>query len=303
MIPFEPIKIENKVLYQKYLLDGTERGCEYSFVNLYAWGRQNATIIHDHLVIYSQFNCRTIYPFPVGTGNKKVVLDALIADAKERGIACRFTGLSAADRETLETLYPKQFHFHCSRDTFDYIYDINDLADLKGRTYQKKRNHCNRFRQEHPNYRVEPLTPNNLPLVEAFAAKWYETKLAENSENDFLMEQTALSKVFRHYEALDIDGLILFDYDKILAFTLGSLCTPNTFDVHFEKGLSDVNGAYAIINCEFAHYIRKKYPQIQFLNREDDMGIEGLRLAKQRYYPHHMIEKYWAHMSEEDYEY
>lgn len=303
MIPFKSIKIEDKELFQQYLLDGTERGCEFSFVNLYAWGRQNAAVLFDHLVFYSQFNCRTVYPFPVGAGDKKDVLDAIIADAKERGIACRLTSLSAADRETLESLYPGKFHFHCSRDSFDYVYDINDLADLKGRTYQKKRNHCNRFRQEHPDYTVEPLTLENLPLVEAFTKKWYEDKLAENSENDFLMEQTAISKVFRHYEALQMDGLVLFDNNEILAFTLGSICTPDTFDVHFEKGLGDVNGAYAIINQEFARYIREKYPHIHFLNREDDMGIEGLRVAKQRYYPHHMIEKCWAHLSEDGYEY
>ena len=97
--------------------------------------------------------------------------------------------------------------------------------------------------------------------------------------------------------------LILFDNGEILAFTLGSLCTPDCIDVHFEKGLGDVNGAYAIINQEFARHIREKYPHIKYLNREEDMGIEGLRIAKQRYYPHHMVEKCWAHLKEDGYDY
>lgn len=303
MIPFKPIKLEDKESYQQYLLDGKERGCEYSFTNLYTWGRQNATILHNHLVLFSQFNCRTIYPFPAGTGDKKTVLDAIIADSRERGIACRITGLSAEDKQTLINLYPGKFQFHCGRDSFDYVYSIDDLADLPGRTYQKKRNHCNRFRSEHPNYIVAPITRENIPLVEAFTAKWYETKLNEAPDEDFLMEQTALSKALHHYEELDLEGLILFDEGEILAFTLGSLCTPDCIDVHFEKGLSDVNGAYAIINYEFARYIREKYPHIRFLNREEDMGIEGLRIAKQRYYPHHMIEKCWAHLAEDGYDY
>ena len=303
MIQFKPIKLDDKESYLPYLLDGKERGCEYSFTNLYIWGRQNAAILHDHMVLFSQFDRRTIYPFPVGNGDKKMIIDAIITDAKERGIACRLTSLSEEDKQTLTNLYPGKFQFHCGRDSFDYVYSIDDLADLPGRTYQKKRNHCNRFKSEHPNYTLEPISSKNLPLVETFTKKWYETKLAENPESDFIMEQTALSKAFRHFEELDLDGLILLDQGEILAFTMGSLCTPDCIDVHFEKGLGDVNGAYAIINYEFARYIREKYPHVRFLNREDDMGIEGLRIAKQRYFPHHMIEKCWAHLSEDGYEY
>ena len=303
MIPFKNIKIEDKELYQRYLLDGKERGCEFSFGNLYLWGRQNATILYDHLVLFSQFNQKTVYPFPIGNGDKKAVLDEIIADAKERGIACRLTGLTGNDKDILEQLYPGKFRFHCSRDSFDYVYAIDDLADLPGRTYQKKRNHCNRFRSEHPNYTVMPITEENISLVEEMVTTWYANRMAEAPESDFLMEQTAIYKAFHHYKELHMEGLILLDEGEILAMTLGSIVTPDTYDVHFEKGRNDVNGAYAVINQEFARYIRKKHPHIRFLNREEDMGIEGLRIAKQRYYPHHMVEKCWAHLLEEGYEY
>lgn len=303
MITFKPIKIEDKELYQSYLLDEKEHGCERSFGNLFLWGRQNAAILHDHLVFFSQFNQKTVYPYPVGNGNKKVVLDAIIADAKERGIACRLTSLSHEDIETIEQLYPGRFRFHCSRDSFDYVYSIDDLADLPGRTYQKKRNHCNRFRSDHPDYTVTPLTEENMPFVKEMVTKWYAERQNEEPESDFLMEQTAIFKAFRHYKELGMEGLVLFDNGEVLAMTLGSIVTPDTFDVHFEKGRNDVNGAYAVINQEFARYIRDKYPHIRYLNREEDLGIEGLRIAKQRYYPHHMVEKCWAHLLEEGYEY
>jgi len=74
-------------------------------------------------------------------------------------------------------------------------------------------------------------------------------------------------------------------------------------DVHFEKARPDVDGAYAVINCEFARYIRQKHPYIRFLNREEDMGLEGLRKAKESYYPHHMTEKCWACLLEDGYDY
>lgn len=303
MINFKPIKTEHKELYRSYLMNGSERGCEFSFANLYLWGRQNAAIIHDHLVLFSHFNRRSVYPYPAGTGDKKPVLDAIIADARERGISCRITGLNKERRRTLETLYPDMFRFHCDRDSFDYVYDINDLADLPGRKYQKKRNHCNRFRADYPNYHVEPLHAENLPLVQAMTESWYENKLQENPENDFLMEQIALRKALSSYEALDMEGLVLFSENEVLGVTLGSPLSDDTYDIHFEKAKGDVNGAYAIINYEFARYLREKHPNIRYLNREEDMGIEGLRIAKERYFPHHMVEKCWAHLVEADYEY
>jgi hypothetical protein len=80
---------------------------------------------------------------------------------------------------------------------------------------------------------------------------------------------------------------------------MGSRISPDTFDIHFEKAREDVDGAYPTINCEFARYLRLKHPEIRFLNREDDMGLEGLRKAKLSYNPHHMVEKYWAYLAED----
>jgi len=303
MIQFHPISLDAKHTYLQYRTDKRELGCEYSFANLYMWGRQNLAFIHDHAVLFSQFNQRTIYPYPVGNGDKKAVLEAIIADAKERGISCRITSLDAEGRETLEKLFPGKFYFHCDRDFFDYVYDINDLADLKGKNYQKKRNHFKRFLATFPEYTREPITPDNLEQVRLMLEKWYREKMQDNPTGDFLMEQVALKKALTHYEDLSMDGLLLKDGDRILAMTIGSFINEDTMDIHFEKALRDADGAYAAINREFALYLREKYPKLRFLNREDDMGIEGLRLAKQRYFPHHMVEKYWAHLSEEGYEY
>ena len=89
----------------------------------------------------------------------------------------------------------------------------------------------------------------------------------------------------------------------MVAFTMGSFLCCDTMDVHFEKALSEAEGAYPVINFEFARYLRSKYPQLQYLNREDDMGLEGLRKAKLSYYPHHMVEKGWVCLLEDGYDY
>ena len=146
MIEFKPLVLEKKEEYDVYLMNSGERGCEYSFANLFLWGRQRAAVVEGYLVLFSQFNRRSIYPYPVGSGDKKAVIDAIIADAAQRGISCRLTGLTYGECQELEEMYPGSFRIHCDRDGFDYIYAIDDLADLKGRKYQKKRNHLHRFR-------------------------------------------------------------------------------------------------------------------------------------------------------------
>ena len=303
IIDFQPVTPEKKQEYDRYLLDGKERGCEYSFANLYLWGRQKAAIIHDHLVLFSQYNRRSVYPFPVGRGDKKAVLEAIIHDAQARGIPCRLTGLDSEDMAQVEQLFPGRFRFHCDRDFYDYVYDIHDLADLKGKKYQKKRNHYNRFRDSFPHFSAQPLDVGNMAAAERLVEDWFETRHREDPRGDYHMEHVALRKALNNYRALGMEALVLMDGDQALAMTMGSRLSGSTFDVHFEKARPEAEGAYTAINCEFARYLRSKFPELAFLNREDDMGLEGLRKAKLSYYPHHLMEKCWACLLEDGYDY
>ncbi len=303
MIPFEPLDPEKKAEYDRYLQNDGERGCEYSFVNLYLWGRQKAAFLHDHLTFFSQFNRKSVYLFPVGYGEKRPVLEAVMEDAKKRGIPCRFTGLTQDDCALLERLYPGRFRFHFDRDAFDYVYDIQDLAELKGKKFQRKRNHLNRFRDNHPDHVLEPITDENIDQVRQLVQSWYELRMAEDPHADFHMERSAIKKALDHWQILGMEGLLLRVDDQPVAMTMGSRLNDNTFDVHFEKALDIADGAYAAINNGFARYLKEKYPDVLFLNREDDMGLEGLRKAKLSYNPHHMIDKSWACLLEDGYDY
>lgn len=299
MIEFKPLALSQKQEYSALLASSGKQGCEYSFVNLYLWGRQQAAMVGQDLVIFSQYNRKTVYLFPVGPEDKKKTLDAIIADAAKRGIPCRLSGLDQDDYALLERLYPGRFSIHFDRDSFDYVYSIDDLAQLPGRKYQKKRNHLNRFRAEHPDYRLEPMTRENLPLVRTLTDRWYEARLAEDPMGDYQLEQRALDRVFRHFEELEMQGLLLWDGDALLAIAMGSFLSEDTFDIHFEKALERTDGTYAAINQGFAAWLREQYPALRYLNREDDMGIEGLRKAKLSYNPDHMVEKSWALLRED----
>lgn len=302
MINFQNLQPEQKPEFERYLQSQGERGCEYSFVNLYLWGKQKAAIVHDHLVLFSQFDRRSVYLYPVGFGDKRQVLEALREDARERGIPCRLVGMTQTDCEHLETLCPGCLEMHTDRDSFDYIYDIHDLAQLPGRKFQRKRNHLNRFRQNHPEHTLEPITDENLSEVQALVAQWYALRQEANPHGDYRLEQTALSKALTQRKELGMEGLLLRTDHGPVAMTLGSRLSETTFDIHFEKALDIADGAYAAINNGFAAYLLEKYPTLTYLNREDDMGLEGLRKAKLSYNPHHMLEKHWACLTEDCHE-
>lgn len=301
MIQFQKLNPKEKAAYDEYLLNCGQRGCEYNFSNLYLWGRQKAAFLEDSLVFFSQFNQRSVYLFPLCRGNLKDTIDAIIHDAHSRGIPCRLTSLTHDDCDALEALYPNKFRFHHDRSSFDYIYNIEDLATLKGKKFQKKRNHLNKFKQLHPDYRLELLTDANTPMVEDLLRRWYAHKLELDPSGDYYMEQVAISRALRHREELDMEGLVLMDGDDILAMTLGTHLAANTFDVQFEKAIDE--SAYVAMCSGFAAHLMAKYPQLQFLNREDDLGIEGLRKSKLAYNPVMLIEKHWACLTEDGCEY
>ena len=140
-LDFKKLTAEDKRSYDEILSSEGERGCEYSFANLYLWGRQRIAELDGNVLFFSQFNRRSVYPFPIGSGDKKQAVEAIIEDARARDIPCRITGLRPDDREFLAKSFPDRFRFHCDEGDFDYVYDINNLADLAGKKYHSKRNH------------------------------------------------------------------------------------------------------------------------------------------------------------------
>ena len=302
MIDFQKLTPAQREQYNEILFSCPPRGCEYSFANLSLWGLQKVAFLHGCVAFFSHFFGRSVYPYPIGNGDRKAVIEEILKDAKERGLPCRITGITDDDRAELEEWFPGKFLLKATRDDSDYVYAIDDLADLKGRKYQKKRNHANRFRAEHPDYKVVPLTPCNMVLAQHMINDWYVSRLKEDPEGDYMLENIALAKACRFYENLGMDGILLMEDNRVLAVTMGSPLATDTFDIHFEKAREEVDGAYTAVNQEFARYLRLKYPEVRYLNREDDMGLEGLRKAKLSYHPHHMIDKHKAYIAEEIHE-
>lgn len=278
-----------------------ERASEYSFANLLLWAsafQQTVADYHGLLLVRVGVAEGFGYFWPAGEGDIPAALEALEADANERGEPFRLVCLSAERVEELETLRPVEFEFTSHRDGWDYLYDIDKLSDLAGRKLHSKRNHCARFEDAVPGWTFAPMTQADLPECLALDEEWdRRSREREGAEEaaDMTLERKALLTAAQYFDQIGLEGGVLRDENgKLLAFTMGDPISADVFDVHFEKALDDVPGCYAVINREFARYLREKYPGLRYLNREEDMGIEGLRRAKESYYPDLMGEKHWA---------
>ena len=129
---------------------------------------------------------------------------------------------------------------------------------------------------------------------------WHRENEGYDGEDTFEEDGDALIKSMAHYEQMGLDGLLLRAGGKVVAFTMGEqMGAEDTYDVHFEKAFAEVPGAYPMINREFARWVQEHYPEVRYLNREDDMGVEGLRQAKKSYYPDLLLEKYSAVLKKE----
>lgn len=180
------------------------------------------------------------------------------------------------------------------RNHFDYLYPTSDLIALPGSRYHAKRNHISRFLQAYgARFEFVPLGADNLGLCAEFQERWC-TKRRCAEDLNLLDEWTAVRRGLADYEALGIQGAAILIDGKVEAFTFGELLNSGTAVVHIEKANPEIPGLYAVINRLFCE---KYWSGIPFINREQDLGEEGLRKAKLSYHPHRLVEKYrveWA---------
>ncbi len=300
MIEFHVPVPSDKAWVDQRLSGGNYRGCEYSFTNLYAWAPaydQQIADVDGFLTARLRGILGYGYLWPAGTGDLAGVLSKLEADAAERGETFRLLCLTAGQMEELNALRPDQFLLTADRDGFDYLYEIDKLADLGGRRFHAKRNHCKRFEENNPTWTYEDMTRSALAECIEMDAEWdrrSREREGEEEAQDMSNEKKALLTAAQHFEELGLEGGVIRVYGEVVAFTMGDKLSADTFDVHFEKAYSELQGAFAMINREFARRVRERHPEIRYLNREDDMGIEGLRRAKESYYPDLMVEKHSA---------
>ncbi len=295
MIDFQTPTLKDKAWIDDLLARASERGCDYDFGTIYTWHRYyeiRVAEVEGCLAVKYGSGSYGAYLFPVGGNRRKAVL-ALEKDAAENGVPLRFYSVSRENVEFLEKEFPDQFTAVLDRAGQDYLYEINNLCELAGRKYHGKKNHVNRFMKDNPDWRFEEMNPDNIAECKEMDKVWVRQNQGFGGEDSIEGETEALTLCFNEFRELGLEGGVLRVKGRVVAFTIGEpICAGDTYDVHFEKAFADVAGAYSVINQQFARWVREHHPEIKYLNREDDLGIEGLRQSKESYHPAILLEEY-----------
>ena len=266
-----------------------------SFANIYLLRNKYSTKIsrYKDFIIrkYSGKGARCGYTFPLGKGDVAKALAEIEKDAKECGERLQFAFVTEEQKEVLENAMPARFCYSSEAGDSDYIYLRSELASLSGKAFHKKKNHFSKFVRTYPDYKYYEIGACNIYDAQKVADAWYYEHLQDEDASQ-LAEYKAIKEALENFEELGLIGGIIYVNDSPCAMTIASKINENTVDVHFEKAVGEyaLNGGYAAINKLFS----EKLDGVTWLNREEDIGIEGLRKAKLSYRPKIMLKKYSA---------
>ena len=291
-IAFHAISLEDKTWMEQRFKESGLKACEFFFVNNFIWRRVYQLEVAQ---IYGCGVCRyknngvTIYSYPFGIGDRKKAIEKLWKICKIEKRKLCFYPIVEEQREELIAWFPGKFEIDTDRDDFDYIYTSEKLTQLKGKKLHGKRNHIARFKDT-ADWSYEPITQENRMECLKVAELWRERR-EKKWNSGMQQEMDALQDALEYFQELGLSGGMLRKAGEIVAFTIGEPLNSDTFVVHFEKALPDIQGAYSMINQQFVLHAGKGF---SYINREEDMGDLGLRKAKLSYYPDILLKKYYA---------
>ncbi len=309
--------MQSESLYQTFtflkenLDTSTLSGSDSSLANMFLLQPKYNTqfYIHQNILFrYYQGNKnRRGWAFPIPLKNAeedflKTAVCFIFSKERKEGIKADFCLCSQEQKALIDACLMQHFPKHkinwkSNRDDSDYIYLRENLSELKGSSFQKKRNHISRFNRLHPHDwsfktfnadNISEQLKNDILQVEE---KWFTEK--NGPENKALiLEKESIYKAFDNAELLGLSGACLYIKEEPVAMTLASAISPSVIDIHFEKAIEqyEADGIFAVINNLFA----KECSSFLYINREEDMGVAGLRKAKLSYKPDIILDKFYG---------
>lgn len=284
---FNRFELKDQDLIQTYMDRFKPFSCEYNFSNLYAWQdayKLSWTLYHGRLLIYDEISHCAFMPLGEDFCPEELVILSL--NLKNLGLVPE---ISLVTPDYLKK-FPEIGNYYIikeERDYSEYIYDVDSLCDLTGTKLHKKKNLISQFKRENPDFKVHLLRgeyrQKALALTQALMSK------RKRLSNTLKQEFSAIEISIHHFEELRLEGLAIMVENKMVAFSVFSELNASTYDIQFEKSDMDFKGAAQVINHETAKYLKHK---CQYLNREQDLGIKGLRQAKMSYDPVKLITPY-----------
>ncbi len=293
MITFKDIQLEDKPIFDRYFSAKHYENSEFTFTNMFIWRmsyRFKFAIINDHLCIVGEY--RGKYPFifsplSLSSPDYQKVLPILADIFHSRGYPLVLKSVPEQQKREIEAALPGRVIFREDRNNFDYVYLSHDLIELKGKKFRQKRNHINKFLKNY-DFQYEEMSDNNLEECLKTEQQWL-IQQGDVEDESILEEKQAVEEIINNFHALKLTGGVIRINDKVRAFSLGELLNPDMAVIHIEKANTDYLGSFNMINRMFAF---NAWSDVTYINREEDMGILGLRKAKMSYNPVKMVKKY-----------
>ena len=291
-IVFKAIGIADREVITSFTMKSPYLNCDFSFANMCSW----RFLYHSEYAIADRFllirfrieeGTRPVYMYPLGNGDLSHAIRLIEEDARRQGYPLWIMGVTPPAKESLEEAFPQGFRFIPERNYFDYVYLRKDLITLSGKKYQAKRNHINKFTKLY-RYEYKAITPELVPECLMLESKWYKANRTDADAEELTYERRSLTFALQHAADLGLTGGAICVDGQIIAFAFGAPVNSDTFAVQVEKADVRYDGVYSMMNFEFAGHIP---PQYVYINREEDLGIPGLRQAKQSWRPVFLLEK------------
>lgn len=295
-INFKELNIEDKVILDEFFKLNYHENAHLNFTNLFMWRKpyQIMWCLENDIVYFkATYDDQEFALQPLCLKEKIFeAIERLSIYFKEKNTDFILSGLEENFVKELENYPGGEFEFTTNRDDDDYVYNSVDLINLSGRKFHSKKNHLNSFRKNYPEAQYLPINNDIITLCKITINGWYKKRLQLTPDDPFIgAERDAIIEVLNNFEQLKLKGGALFLVNKVMAFTFGERLNTDTAVIHVEKADPDINGAYTAINQAF---VANEWQDMVYINREEDMGIEGLRKAKESYRPVKMIKKFTA---------
>ncbi len=289
---FKRLTLADRETLNAYYYANKCRGCDCTFADIFCWRDMFSTQwteCEGFLVVKFHYKSedRNYYMMPLAMDPEAdftPILPLLVEDAAQDGTPMWLTGLNRRGEELVKKAMPGEFMFDTDRSDQDYIYLAEDLRNLRGEKYASKRNHIHRFTSAYQ-YEYRPLTRDYFTECMRLENEWCRRRGGRSDELE--MEHGAMRIAFDNFEELGLVGGTLWCEGRLIAFTYGSAVCDEVFCTHVEKADTDYEGAFTMINKLFAEHLPSGF---KYINREEDMGIEGLRRAKMSYHPVELCE-------------
>lgn len=304
MLDLQPVNMGLKTLVESYTFKYGEGSCQHSFVSSYCLRHKYGDMFCEHdnfLYTLRSRKCtdsERVYLFPHGDRSNpdalRQALQNVLDDSHEHGARVKFETLTASAKDIVMNMFPEKFTSEANRDFSEYVYKVDNITRLPGVKFKAKRNCIHQFTRDYEGrYEIVKIAPEHIEQIRKFQAKWLAAKML--GEDDYIHEhqleqenegiQTCLDDFF----ALGLSGIVMFIDGAVSGYAYGAPLSDNMFDTIVEKGDRNIRDVYLMVKQGLLKLCCSNY---EYMNYEEDIGIEGLRKMKMMFKPEYMLEKF-----------